>query len=113
MPPATQIDKDATTILGVLADASRDDYVDRNVIAEKAGLPPDRVNDAMALLVDAGHAEWILGRSGRLPSISPTRWSRPVADMNGNACKPHSKGFAQLPLNRQRQRHRHSLRREP
>jgi hypothetical protein len=59
MPAATQIDKDATTILGVLADAPRDDYVDRNVIAEKSGLPPDRVNDAMALLVDVGRAEWI------------------------------------------------------
>jgi hypothetical protein len=59
MAPTTQIDKDAATILGVLADAPRDDYVDRNIIAEKSGLPPDRVNDAMALLVDAGRAEWI------------------------------------------------------
>jgi hypothetical protein len=55
----TQIDIDAITILGVLADAPRDEYVDNGVIAEKAGLPADRVNDAMALLVDAGYVEWI------------------------------------------------------
>lgn len=57
--PATQIDFDAIKILGVLADAPRGEYVDRNDVATSSGLPPDRVNDAVALLVDAGHAEWI------------------------------------------------------
>jgi hypothetical protein len=57
--PATQIDRDAIKILGVLANAPRGEYVDRNDVAASSGLPPDRVNDAVALLVDAGHAEWI------------------------------------------------------
>ncbi len=57
--PTTQIDQDAIRILDVLAQAPRGDYVERNQIAEGAGLPPDRVNDAMALLVNSGNAEWI------------------------------------------------------
>ncbi|MGA2261263.1 MAG: hypothetical protein ABSH28_07500 [Acidobacteriota bacterium] len=56
--PATQIDRDAIKILGVLANAPRGEYVDRNDVARLSGLPPDRVNDAVALLVEAGHAEW-------------------------------------------------------
>ncbi len=56
---ATQIDRDAIVILEVLEAAPRGEYVDRNDIAQRAALPPDRVNDAMALLVDAGQAEWI------------------------------------------------------
>lgn len=55
----TEIDRDAMTILEVLEAAPRDKYVDRNDIGQRSGLPPNRVNDAMALLVDAGHAEWI------------------------------------------------------
>jgi len=56
---ATQIDRDAITILGALADAPRGEYVDRENVAASSNLPPDRVNDAVALLVEAGHAEWI------------------------------------------------------
>jgi len=55
----TEIDRDAITILEVLEAAPRDEYVDRNDIAQRSDLPPNRVNDAMALLVDSGHAEWI------------------------------------------------------
>jgi hypothetical protein len=55
----TQIEKDAILIQRVLEQAPRNEYVDRNQIAERSGLSPDRVNDAMALLVNAGHAEWI------------------------------------------------------
>lgn len=56
---ATQIDQDAIRILQVLEQAPRGEYVDRNQVAKAASLPPDRVNDAMALLVNSGHAEWI------------------------------------------------------
>ena len=56
---ATQIDQDAILILQILQQAPRNEYVDRNQVAKSAGLPPDRVNDAMALLVNSGHAEWI------------------------------------------------------
>jgi hypothetical protein len=55
----TQIDRDATVILKVLAEAPRDEYVDRNDVSQLSDLPPERVNDAVALLVDAGFAEWI------------------------------------------------------
>lgn len=55
----TQIDQDATAILGVLADAPRNEYVDRNDLARLSSLPPERINDAVALLVDSGYAEWI------------------------------------------------------
>ena len=54
----TRIDQDAIQLLRVLEQAPRNKYVDRLQIAEKAKLPPDRVNDAMALLVNAGQAEW-------------------------------------------------------
>ena len=47
------------TLLDLLQAAPRDEYVDRNDIAQRSRLPADRINDAMALLVDAGHAEWI------------------------------------------------------
>ncbi len=55
----TQIDRDAISILKVLAEAPRGQYVDRNDIARLSSLPPERVNDAMALLVDSGYAEWV------------------------------------------------------
>lgn len=55
----TQIDRDAATILKVLAEAQRGEHVDRNEVARLSELPPDRVNDAVALLVDSGYAEWI------------------------------------------------------
>lgn len=55
----TQIDQDAVQILKVLAEAPREEYVDRNEIARLSQLPPERVNDAVAFLVDSGLAEWI------------------------------------------------------
>lgn len=56
----TQIDLDATTILNILAEAPRDSrYVDRNDVAKFSGLSPERINDAVATLVDSGYAEWI------------------------------------------------------
>jgi hypothetical protein len=56
----TQMDQDATAILKVLAEAPRDEHVDRNEVSHLSGLDPERVNDAVALLVDAGLVEWIL-----------------------------------------------------
>jgi hypothetical protein len=55
---STQIDQDATLILRVLAEAPRNEYVDGQKLASETGLDPDRINDAVSLLVDAGHAEW-------------------------------------------------------
>lgn len=55
----TQIDQDATTILRVLTAAPRNEYVDRNALASLSNLCPERINDAVALLVDSGDAEWI------------------------------------------------------
>jgi hypothetical protein len=55
----TQIDRDAATILGILAEGPRGQYMDRNDVARLAGLAPNRVNDAVARLVDSGYAEWI------------------------------------------------------
>jgi len=55
----TQIDVDAAVILKVLADAPRGQYVDRNDVARLSELPPKRFNDAVALLVDSGYAEWL------------------------------------------------------
>ena len=54
----TQIDRDALRILQVLDEAPRGDYVDRNDVASRSGLTAERVNDAVALLVDLGWAEW-------------------------------------------------------
>lgn len=55
----TQIDADAVRILEALEKAPRNEYVERDKVAEATGLTPDRINDAMALLVNAGHVEWI------------------------------------------------------
>jgi hypothetical protein len=57
--PDTQIDRDAIRILRVLAEAPRGEYVDRNDVSRLSGLPPERVNDAVAFLVESGYAEWI------------------------------------------------------
>ena len=54
----TQIDQDATALLRLLAEAPRDQYVDRNDVGARSGLTPERINDAVALLVDSGYAEW-------------------------------------------------------
>jgi hypothetical protein len=56
---ATQIDEDATALLEVLAKAPRDTYVDGSQLQQSTGLDPSRINDAMAILVDSGLAEWL------------------------------------------------------
>src|SRR5689334_18625281 len=56
---ATQIDRDAFTLLAALSSEPRDSYVSGTQLADKTGLPPDRINDAMSMLVDAGLAEWL------------------------------------------------------
>jgi hypothetical protein len=56
---STEIDRDATQILRVLATAPRNEYVTGPQLATETGLHPDRINDAVALLVNAGNAEWI------------------------------------------------------
>ena len=56
---ATQIERDAITLLRVLAEAPRGQYVDREEVAQRTDLPPDRINDAASFLVDSGYAEWI------------------------------------------------------
>ena len=54
----TQIDHDATTILRILAEpATRDTYTTGHKLATQSDLTPDRINDAVALLVDAGHVK--------------------------------------------------------
>ena len=55
---ATQIDKDAVAILEILANAPRDQHFKGEEIAGQAELDPGRVNDAVAILVDSGYAEW-------------------------------------------------------
>ena len=55
---ATQIETDASTVLQHLAQAPRDEFVDGAQISAATGLSPDRINDAVALLVDSGNAEW-------------------------------------------------------
>jgi hypothetical protein len=55
----TQIDQDAFALLAALFSEPRDFYVSGSHLAEKTGLPPDRINDAMSMLVDAGLAEWL------------------------------------------------------
>jgi hypothetical protein len=55
----TQIDKDSLTILRVLAESPRDVYIEAQQLAEKTGLDPARIGDAVALLVEFGYAEWI------------------------------------------------------
>jgi hypothetical protein len=53
------MDRDAYLLLQKLARAPRDQYVDASELAEQSGLTAERVNDAIALLVDSGYAEWI------------------------------------------------------
>jgi hypothetical protein len=55
---STEIDQDATLILRALAMAPRNEYVEGQKLVNDTGLDVDRINDALALLVDAGHAEW-------------------------------------------------------
>jgi len=55
----TQIDLDAATLLKLLGIVPRGQYVDRNILGAQSGLSPERINDAVALLVDSGYAEWI------------------------------------------------------
>jgi hypothetical protein len=55
----TQIDRDALTILTLLASKPRDQFIPVDEIAKETNLNPDRVNDAVALLVDSGYAEWV------------------------------------------------------
>jgi len=54
----TEIDRDSQRILGILASKPRDQYVPAAELASEAKLPPERINDAVALLVDSGHVEW-------------------------------------------------------
>jgi hypothetical protein len=55
----TQIDQDAYALLDALSSEPRDSYVSGGRLAEKTGLQPERINDAMSMLVDAGLAEWL------------------------------------------------------
>jgi hypothetical protein len=55
----TQIDMDASIILKLLAESPRNKYVDREDVSQLSDLPPERVNDAVALLVNSGFAKWI------------------------------------------------------
>jgi hypothetical protein len=55
----TEIDRDARSILALLAAKPRDEFVPAPEIAAEANLTADRVNDAVALLVESGLAEWI------------------------------------------------------
>lgn len=54
----TQIDRDMIAVLHVLAESQRDEYTSGRDLSTRTELDPDRINDAVALLVQAGHAEW-------------------------------------------------------
>ncbi|CBE68765.1 protein of unknown function [Candidatus Methylomirabilis oxygeniifera] len=56
---ATQIEEDAGLLLGALAEEPRDSYVSGGHLQQKTGLDPGRINDAIAILVDSGLAEWL------------------------------------------------------
>jgi hypothetical protein len=56
---ATQMDRDAYLLLHRLAGAPRDQYVNADELAEQSALSAERLNDAVALLVDSGYVEWI------------------------------------------------------
>lgn len=56
---ATQIDADATVLLRILEQAPRDAFVAGPQLLEQTGLDAGRINDAMAILVEAGLAEWV------------------------------------------------------
>lgn len=56
---ANQIDQDGVAILSALARAPRDTYVGGPELSQLTGLDPDRINDAVARLVDLGYAESI------------------------------------------------------
>src|SRR5688572_12866264 len=55
----TQMERDATAILELLASKPRDAIIPAAEIAAESQLSAERVNDAVALLVDSGFAEWI------------------------------------------------------
>jgi len=55
----TQIDRDARVVLDALALAPRDASVEAKDLRRHTGLEPVRLNDAVALLVDSGYAEWV------------------------------------------------------
>jgi hypothetical protein len=55
----TQIDRDSRLILRLLASKPRDEFVPAEDIAMHTNLSSERVNDAVARLVDSGYAEWI------------------------------------------------------
>ena len=75
---ATEIDIDATMILNVLAGAPRGEYVAARVLAEQTGLAPDRVNDAVSLLVEAGYVEW-----NQLMGTAPFDFSGAIITVRG------------------------------
>lgn len=54
----TEIDRDARLILAALATKPRDHYEPAADLATETGLSPERINDAVALLVESGYAEW-------------------------------------------------------
>jgi hypothetical protein len=54
----TEIDRDAQRILAILTGRPRDHYEPAADLAKETGLSPERINDAVALLVDSGYAEW-------------------------------------------------------
>lgn len=55
----TQIERDATVVLRALAEAPRFGHVDAQEVAEATGLPPERLNDAVTILVESGYADWL------------------------------------------------------
>ena len=55
----TQIDRDAIELLRILADAPRDEYTRGPELCTRSDLDSGRINDAVTLLVDAGHADWV------------------------------------------------------
>jgi hypothetical protein len=56
---ATRIEQDAFAILKALVERQERRNVDAKDLAEQTSLDPDRLNDAVTLLVDSGLVEWI------------------------------------------------------
>ena len=98
---ATQIEEDATLILGALAGAPRNEYVEAPQLAIDTGLDPDRINDAVALLVEAGRVEWTQVM-GTAPfdfgdaMITP-RGRQDFQRLSPSVPVPHSDGSVALP----------------
>ncbi len=88
---ASQIDQDATLLLAALAGAPRNEYVAAATLAGLTNLSPDRVDDAMSLLVDNGLAEWIQTMGNTFYLRTPSKIWRSTTGWRGELSRSFSK----------------------